>query len=101
MLITTGMTDQGEDCGPFGGKNPFRKSISGPQAFQPDNNDMFTVSVHKTQPPKNWASSKQNPFLPESVNLLEMLDRGYFEQPAESQLKIDQQRYRKIHVLSD
>ena len=33
--------------------------------------------------------------------MLEMLDVKYFEQPAESQVKIDQQRFRKIHVLSD
>ena len=35
------------------------------------------------------------------MNLLELIDSKYFEQPAESQVKIDLQRYRKIHILSE
>ena len=33
--------------------------------------------------------------------MLEMIDTRYFAQPAESQAKIDKQRFRKIHMLSE
>ena len=72
----------------FGEEHPFQKVRDG--------DDMFTVSA-RPRP------STSNPFAkkPQKVNLLELVDSEYFEQPAETQVKADLQRYRKIHILSE
>ena len=94
-MLKTGMTASDNDHDNsvmFGNNHPFQQkttlqaSDSRQGGFLPDNEDMFTVSVHQVQQPlrsshkfNNQAAA--NPFQskPRVVNLLELLDPKYFE----------------------
>lgn len=66
----------------FGEDHPFRKILN-------QEDDMFTVSAKTKQASAN--NSNNNPFASNKsrVNLLKMIDPAFFEQPAESQSKLD------------
>ena len=77
----------------FGDDHPF-KHIK--------DDDLFTVKAYTPQLSSARQHLIQTSAQPApSINLLELIDSQYFGQPAQSQQKLEQQRFRKIHILSE